>query len=130
MSSFSDYLEAAALNHFFRAVSTTAPAAVYAGLTTGATDATAGTEVTGNGYARKAITFGAPTTVATGKQVANSAQVMFDQATPAGWSYDSVVIYDAATAGNPLAYKVVGSKTVTALDRAFFEVAAITVDLT
>lgn len=60
MSSFSDYLENKVLDHVYRNVAYTAPTGTYLALYTVApTDAGGGTEVTGGGYARQAITFGA-----------------------------------------------------------------------
>lgn len=74
MSSFTDYLENAALNHIFRNVAMTSPGAVYIALFTVApTDAGGGTEVTGSGYARQAVTFGA----AVGGAIANTGAVSF-----------------------------------------------------
>lgn len=71
------------------------------------TDPTAsatGTEVSGGGYARKIITFGAPTLVAGKEQVVNSADVDFgtmtaDVGTVAYWG-----VYDAVSGGNLLWY--------------------------
>ena len=71
------------------------------------TDPTAsgtGTEVSGGGYARKIINFGAPSLVSGKEQVSNSAAVDFgtltaDLGTVAYWG-----IYDALTAGNLLWY--------------------------
>lgn len=63
-----------------------------------------GTEVSGGGYARKIITFGAPALVSGKNQVANSAAVDYgvmaaDLGTVAFWG-----IYDAASGGNLLWY--------------------------
>ena len=63
MSAMSDYLEDAFLDHFLGTSSTSAPAAVYIGLhTADPTDAGTGAEVSGNGYARQAMAFGASST--------------------------------------------------------------------
>ena len=62
------------------------------------TDADTGTEVTGNGYARQAITFGAPSDgVST-----NSAAIEFPQATGSWGTVAYVGIRDASTSGNLL----------------------------
>ena len=56
--SFSDYLEDKLLNHVFAGASYTAPTTIYVGLhTTANTDAAAGTELSGNGYARQTVAF-------------------------------------------------------------------------
>jgi hypothetical protein len=95
------YLENAVINHFLRASTQLAPAAVYCGLFLGSTgsppsDAGGGDEVDGNAYARQAVTFGAPAAGIT----KNSAQVTFPVATPAGWGTVShFAIIDAATTG-------------------------------
>ena len=109
MSDFSDYLENKILDHVFRNTSYTPPAAVYLGLYTSApSDAGGGTEVSGAGYARQAITFGAANSGA----ISNTAAVQF---TASGGNYGTVThvgIFDAATAGNLLAWKAITSVTV------------------
>jgi hypothetical protein len=100
MSGASDYLENKLLDHTLRNTAYTPPAAVYLGLYSGApTDAGGGTELSGFGYARQAITFGDP---AAAGAIANTVQVAFiangddwAQATHFG-------IFDAASGGNLL----------------------------
>lgn len=122
MSSFTDYLENAALNHIFRNTALTSPAAVYLALFTVApTDAGGGTEVTGAGYARQAITFGAPS----GGAIANTGAVSF---TASGGNFGSVVavgIFDAATAGNMLAWDAITAATVNDTDTLEFAIGGI-----
>lgn len=122
-----DYLENALLNHVLRNVSYTSPATVYVGLFTAApTDAGGGTEVSGNGYARKAVTFGAPSTPGT---VSNSAEVTFDTATPSGWgTITHFGIFDALSGGNLLRWNALsgGSKTIAAGDAPRFPIGALT----
>ena len=66
MAEFSDDLEDKIINHFFRNSSQTSPTNVYMALYTAApSDAGGGTEVVGNGYARLAIPFGAPSPAGT-----------------------------------------------------------------
>jgi hypothetical protein len=126
MSSFTDYLENAALNHIFRNVAMTSPAAVYLALFTVApTDAGGGTEVTGSGYARQAITFGAPA----GGAIANTGAVSF---TASGGNFGTVVaigIFDAATAGNMLAWDAITSATVNDTDTLEFAIGNIDITL-
>jgi hypothetical protein len=100
MAGKTDYLENRLLDHIFNAVASTAPANTYLALFTAApTDAGGGTEVSGNAYARQAISFGN----ASGGQVANDAVLNFPAATPAGWgTIVAVAIFDAVTAGNML----------------------------
>lgn len=127
MSSFSDYLENALLNHVFRNTSLTAPASVWLALYTVApTDAGGGTQVSGAGYARQAITFGAPS----GGAIANTSAVSF---TAAGGNYGTVIavgIFDASTAGNLLAWDDITSAVINDGDTINFPIGDIDVTLT
>ena len=100
MSSLSDYLETALLNHVFRNIAYTAPATVYLALftTMPVDDGTGGVEVTGGSYARKAVAFAAGPAGA--GQVLNSAQITFTNMPQV--SVVGAGIYDALTAGNLL----------------------------
>lgn len=126
MSTFSDYLETAVLNHFFRNTPTTAPASVHLALYTAApTDAGGGTQVTGAGYARQSITFGAPSAGV----ISNTNTVSF---TATGGNYGTVVavgIFDASTAGNLLAWGTITSATVNDGDTLQFAIGDIDVSL-
>lgn len=99
MAGKSDFLENELLDHVLRNSAYTPPATVYAGLYTAApTDAGGGTEVSGNAYARTAITFA----VASGGATSNSADVTFP--TPSG-SWGTVThfgVFDASSGGNLL----------------------------
>jgi hypothetical protein len=99
MAEMSNFLENALINATLRNTSYTSPAVVYLALyTNDPTDADTGTEVTGNGYARQSITFGAPSNgVST-----NSAAIEFPQATGSFGTVTHVGIRDALTAGNLL----------------------------
>lgn len=91
--------------NLYRGTTFTAPAAVYAGLITAITATEAGTvtEASYAGYARVAITFGAPGAALGGRQITNSAAVTFAAKTDAGSvSVIAVGIWDAATVGNLL----------------------------
>lgn len=95
----SDYLELKFLDHFTGTASTTAPSAVYLGLSTGSlADDNSGTELSGNNYSRKAITFAS----ASGGSIASNAAVEFDAATGSWGSVSHFGIYDAASSGNLL----------------------------
>jgi hypothetical protein len=100
MSDFSNYAENAIVNHVFRNSALTSPTTVYLALFTAVSDAEAGTgtEVSTGGYARQAITFGAPSNGA----ISNSGAVSF---TASGANYGTVThagIFDASSAGNAL----------------------------
>ncbi|KJS43405.1 MAG: hypothetical protein VR71_10515 [Roseovarius sp. BRH_c41] len=111
MSTFSTYLEAAVLNHVFRNTAITSPASVHLALFTAApTDAGGGTEVTGSGYARAAVTFGAPAADpadGTRQAVLNSAEIVFATTHDPVQSVVAVGYYDAATAGNLLTWSAI-----------------------
>lgn len=126
MSSFSDFLESALLNHVFRNTAYTQPATIYMGLYTAApTDAGGGTQVSGGGYARQAVTFGAPS----GGQIANTGAVAF---TASGANFGTVVavgFFDALTAGNLLAWDAITSAVVNDGDTLNFASSQITISL-
>lgn len=101
MSSFSDYLENAVLNHVFRNTPLTSPSAVYVALYTAApTDAGGGTEATGGGYARQTVTFGAPS----GGVIASTAARTFTVGASSWGTITHVGYFDATTGGNLLAW--------------------------
>lgn len=110
MAEMSNYLENALINVTLRNTSYTSPTTVYLSLyTSDPTDADAGTEVTGNAYARQSITFGAPSNgVST-----NSAAIEFPQATGSWGTVAYIGIRDALTAGNLLYHSPLdASKTI------------------
>jgi len=128
MSQMSDYLEAKLLEHVFKATSYTSPATVYLALFTSATDdASGGTEVSGNGYGRQPITFGAAQSPA--GTIQNSGLVAFPSASPSGWgTVTHFAIYDASTNGNRLVWGALSaSKTINAGDRIEFAIGDITI---
>ena len=151
MAAMTDFMENKILDWLLRAqaigitgataAAGTGPATLYVSLFTVApTDSTAGTEVSGNAYARVAITSslanwagsqGAGTTVAssgTTGTTSNNATVTFPTPTPAGWG--TVVafgIHDAASAGNLLIYSALTvSKTINPGDAITFAAGALT----
>lgn len=100
--SFSDYLEDKLLKHVFTNTSYTSPSSLYLALYTVApSDTGGGTELSGSGYTRKAVTFSVSgtTTLAT-----NSAAVEFDAATGSWGTIVAVGVFDASTSGNLLAW--------------------------
>ena len=99
MSAMSDYLELKFLDHFTGTASTSAPSAVYLGLATGSIgDDASGSELTGNNYSRKAITFAS----ASSGSIASNANVEFDPATGNWGSVSHWGIFDASSSGNLL----------------------------
>ena len=99
MSAMSDYLELKFLDHFTGTASTSAPSAVYLGLATGSIgDDASGTELTGNNYSRKAITFAS----ASSGSIASNANVEFAPATGNWGSVSHWGIFDASSSGNLL----------------------------
>jgi hypothetical protein len=101
MSKMSNYLESALLNRVLRGQAYTPPASVYLGLLTAFTTGADGdtlTEVTGGGYARQSITFGAPSAGAT----VNTNAISFPEATGNYGTVNYAAIFDASTAGNVL----------------------------
>jgi hypothetical protein len=119
----SDYLENKVLDHVLRNTALTSPTTVYAALYTVApSDTGGGTEVTGNAYARTAITFGAPSAGV----ASNSAAVTFPTATPSGWgTIVAMGVFDAATVGNLLYWTTITNKAVNAEDTAEFAIGDI-----
>lgn len=127
MSAMSDYLENKFLDHFLGTASTSAPAAVYVGLhTADPTDAGTGAEVSGFGYARQSMAFGA----SSGGTASNSGAVEFPAATGGDWgAITHIGIYDASSSGNLLFHSALTtSKTIA--DGDIFKIAVSGVDIT
>lgn len=121
----SDYLEGKLLDHTLRNTPYTAPTTVYVGLfTTVLNDDGTGTEVSGNGYARRAITFNR-----TGDTASNALEILFPEATPAGWgSIVAFGLFDAISGGNQLYNGTVAPpKTISAGDVAKFAPGTLTI---
>jgi len=128
MSQMSDFLEAKLLEHVFKNTPYTSPSTIYLGLFTSATDdANGGTEVSGNGYGRQPITFGAAQSPA--GVIQNSLLMAFPTATPGNWgTVTHFAIYDAPTGGNRLVWGALSaSKTINAGDRIEFAIGDITI---
>lgn len=120
MTAKTDYLEDALLNHVLRNTTYTSPSAVYVGLFTSAPgEGGGGTEVSGNGYVRQSVTFGAPVSGA----CSNSNTVTFPVANPSGWgTVTHFALFDAASAGNMLYQNAVTvQKLIDAGDAATFQ---------
>lgn len=90
------YLANTAINKLLRNQAYSPPATIYGALFTTATDAAGGgTEATGGGYARVAVTLAA----ASGGATSNTGSIAF---TVAAGTYVAFAIMDASTAGNML----------------------------
>lgn len=129
MSSKSDYLENAILDHMLGGPAYTKPVTVYFALfTTAPTDAGGGVEVTGGSYARVAYTNNAtnfPAAVAGVKQNANV--ITWPTATLLWGTVVAVGIFDAATVGNLLFWALLpASKTIDPGDTVSFAALALT----
>jgi|TARA_R100000479_G_scaffold136879_1_gene73469 hypothetical protein len=114
MSAMSDYLELKFLDHFTGTASTSAPSAVYLGLATASLqDDASGTELTGNNYTRKAITFAS----ASGGSIASNSAVEFNSATGSWGDVSHWGIFDASSSGNLLFHgSFTASKTIASGD--------------
>lgn len=141
---FSNYVENKLVDYIFRAQSFTAPATIYVGLsTTACSDSSVGTEVTGNAYARVAVTSAlanwagtqsAGSTTAssgTGGQTSNNGAVAFATPTPSGWgTVGWWFLSDAISAGNLIfCAPLTVTKTINAGDGVSFSAGALTVTL-
>ena len=101
MAALSDHAEKLLLDWLMTTGSATRPTAWYVGLFTAApSDSGGGTEVSGSGYAREAVTFAAASTP--GGTTSNTGDVSF---TAAGGDWGTIThigIFDASTSGNLL----------------------------
>lgn len=124
MAGMSDYLEGKVLEHTLDIASYTAPTAVYLALyTTAPTDAGGGTEVSGNAYARQAVTF-----ERTGNVASNASQISFPSPTGSWGTVVAFGIFDALTTGNLLYWdNLDNSQTVSEGNEVFFVEGALTV---
>ena len=129
--SASNYLEEAMLNHFFKNISQTSPANLYLALyISNPTDADTGTEVSGGGYARHQISFGAISQVSGRATISNSAKIEFPAATASWGTVAYFAIRDAATGGNLLAFDAFQTaKEVQISDKIELAVGALSVSL-
>lgn len=143
MGAMSDYLENKLIDQIFRNTAYTFPTTLYFGLLTAApSDTGGGTEVSGNNYARVAVTASttnfagtqsAGSTTAssgTGGTTSNNGAINFP--TPSG-TWGTVThfgIYDASTSGNLLFWgALTTSKTINTNDVVSFAAAALTVQI-
>jgi len=125
--SASNYLELKLLDHVLGSTSYSQPSAIYVALSTGSfNDDASGTELSGSGYSRKAITFG---TASSGSIASNSA-VEFDTATGSWGSVGFFGLYDASSGGNLLYHGAFSSaKTIATGDILKIASGSLTVSL-
>jgi len=131
MSSFTDYTENLVLNWLLTTNSATRPTAWYVGLFTAApSDTGGGTEVSGNGYARKAT--GTMTITGTTTTATNAAAIEFAAASGGNWgTLTHAAIFDALTTGNMLAWApLTTSRTINDGDVFRVPASSLTVTLT
>lgn len=125
--SFSNFLETEILDHVFGGNAYTAPATKYLALFTAAPgEAGGGTEVTtvGTSYVRQAVAF-----TVTGNTASNTAAVEYATATASYGTVTHVGVFDAASAGNLMAYAALTTpKTIASGD--VFRVPAGDLDIT
>lgn len=121
-----DYLENALLDHVLRATTYSSPATIYVGLftTMPVDDGTGGVEVSGGSYARRPVTFAAPSA----GQTANNAIVQFPLATADWGTVLGVGLFDSLSGGHLLYYgTLTASKAVGLGDQISFASSALTV---
>ena len=130
--SFSDYLENKTLDHILGGPDYTRAATVYVALFTSApTDAGGGTEVSGGGYARVAVTNDATNwPAASGGSKSNGTDIVFPTATADWGTVVAFAIFDASTAGNMLVWgNLTQSKAIYNGDTARFAAGDLTITL-
>ena len=125
--SASNYLELKLLDHVLGSTSYSQPSAIYVALSTGSfNDDASGTELSGSGYSRKAITFG----TASSGSISNNSAVEFDTATGSWGSVGFFGLYDASSGGNLLYHGAFSSaKTIATGDILKIASGSLTVSL-
>ena len=111
-NSKSTYLRQKVYEAVLNATAYTGPATIYVSLHTGTTGLTGTNEVTGNGYARTAVTMAVPVNGVG----ASTSTVTFPAPTPAAWgTLTNFGFWDASTGGNFMAGDVLASPIVTSI---------------
>ena len=126
----SDYLENVLLDEVLGGADYTPPATVYLALFTAApSDSGGGTEVSGGGYTRVAVTNNSTNfPAASGGSKSNGVDMTFPQATADWGTVVAFAIFDASTAGNMLYWgDLTTSKTINDGDTAKFAAGDITI---
>lgn len=122
---FSNYLEEKILNENFTSKT------VYVALfKTNPTDSNTGEEISGGGYARQQVSFGAPRQVNGKGTVSNTADIVFPLATAEWGTVSYIAVLDAQSGGNLLSYKEnTNPRAVQVSDRLRFLAGELNVDL-
>ena len=125
--SASNYLENKTLDHILGSVALAQPSALYVALSTGSfNDDASGTELSGNGYTRKVVTFG----TASSGSISSNSNVEFDDATGSWGSVSHFGIFDASSGGNLLYHGAFSSaKTIEVGDVLKISSGSLTVSL-
>lgn len=126
----SNYLEDEILDHILGGGDFTRPATVYVSLHSADPGETGASELSGNGYARVAVTNDATNwPAASGGVKSNGAAITFPAATGSDWAAATHFgIWDAPSSGNPLYLgALTASKTVQVGDTASFGIGEIDV---
>jgi hypothetical protein len=125
MAALSDYAEKLVLDWLMTTGSATRPTAWYVALYTAApSDAGGGTEVSGSGYARQTVTFGAAATP--GGTTDNTGAVTFTASGGAWGTITHIGLFDSVSGGNLLSHgAMTASKTVNDGDTLEFSVGNI-----
>jgi len=115
-------------NTTLRNQSYTSPTTVYAALyTTPPTANTSGTELSGSGYSRQAITFANPVD----GSISSNVSITFGPVTGSAWTgVKSVGIVDASTSGNLMYFQNIANRNVLVGDSLIFGTGNVTVSLT
>ena len=111
--SLTNAFETSTLQYLFTTGSVTRPTAWYLGLFTSDPTETgsAGTEVSGGGYARKAVTF-----TVSGNEATNSSAIEWDAATASFGTITHIAVLDAASGGNMIASSALTASKAIATD--------------
>ena len=113
--SLTNTFETTTLTWLLTASSATRPTAWYIGLFTAApSDTGGGTEVSGTGYVREAVTF-----TVTGDTASNSAAVEWPVAGGSWGTITDLAIFDAVTAGNMIGYATLTAAKIIATGDVF-----------
>ena len=130
MSGFSDYWENKILDHIFGKGSYTPPT-IYVGLSTAdpADDGSGLAEPSGNAYARVQTSV-SDWNAAVNGSLDNTGNITFAQATGNWGTITHFALFDAATAGNMLAYGALSqSKSISESDTARFKAGDLDISL-
>lgn len=131
MAGLTDYLEGKLLDDLFGLAAYTVPGTLYVALFTASpSDSGGGTEVTGNAYARVAVTNTSATWTRSTSTISNNVAITFAAPSPSAWgTVTHVALFDAASGGNMLAWSALAVSRATSVGVALsFAIGALTID--